>query len=134
MNGTLVCDGTAVAHHRHNHKKAGPLARQAWEYLKKIRDAGEFPLSVDVLDSRVTSIRTNSGKCILGDLLPLTDAIFHGMLIEVAFASMEALERVDWNFNSQLNEGAGGCHIALGTGVDAAHIDFISSRANVVID
>lgn len=134
VNGTLICDGVAVAHHRHNLESARPKAFEAWNILSQVRKDGGFPLNVEVCSSKVISVKTTAGKDLLPDLLPLTDEVFRGMLTEVAFASTSAFTEVDWTINSQLNEGAGGSHIALGTGVHAAHIDFVSSNAKFIID
>jgi hypothetical protein len=86
---------------------------------------------LEIKNSEVTKILTSSGEDILKLIRPLTDEVFHGKLIEVSFASLSPSENTDWSINSQINEAAGGVHIALGTGVEAAHIDFISPFASV---
>lgn len=127
--GELVCDGASVAHHHRNHEKSEPCALAAWTSLGRIRKAGGFPLLLSIHDSRVTSITTAMGDEVLSDFLPLTDRVFRGHLIEFALASLPASASTDWAINSQINEAAGGVHVALGTGVNAAHIDFIASSA-----
>lgn len=132
VNGDFTCEGVSVAFHRHNYMESGPLASEAWNIFEEIRESGGFPLLLKVRDSEVTSIKTSSGECVLDKIKPLTDEVFHGKLIEVAFASIDPSHSTDWSINSQLNEAAGGVHLALGTGVKAAHIDFVSPTATVV--
>ncbi len=75
------------------------------------------------------AIRTAHGDDVMSKIKPLTDKVFHGFLVELAFASLTPSTKTDWSINSQINEAAGGVHIALGTGVSAAHIDFVSPYA-----
>jgi hypothetical protein len=131
VSGMLVCDGASVAHHRMNEAAAQPLAAKAWSIFENIRSSSGFPLEIVVESSRVITIRTSTGEDILHKIHPLIDEVFHGMLIEVAFASLPPSNSVDWCINSQINEASGGLHLALGTGVHAAHIDFIASRAKI---
>ncbi|MCV6621627.1 MAG: hypothetical protein OIF51_07730 [Cellvibrionaceae bacterium] len=131
VNGEFVCEGVSVAFHRHNYEESGPLAHEAWGIFQKIRESKDFPITLSVIDSEVVSIKTNSNQEILELIKPLTDEVFHGKLIEVAFASLLPSKKTDWNINSQLNEAAGGVHLALGTGVKAAHIDFVCPTAIV---
>lgn len=133
VNGKMWCDGMAVAHHRHNLSEARPKAFEAWMILSDVHKRGGFPLELTIDSSRMVSVRTRDDVDILHALLPLTDEVFRGLLTEVAFASINAFPEPDWTVNSQLNEGAGGSHVALGTGVHAAHIDFVSTLARVKI-
>ena len=132
VNGKLLCDGISIAIHRQNFNKSQPIARKAWRIFSEVRRRGGFPLVLEVDDSKVVAINTRNGDDLLEHIVPLTDQTLHGFLIEVGFASQVPAKGIDWTINSQLNEGCGGLHIALGTGVDAAHIDFISSNARVL--
>ncbi|RVT40087.1 hypothetical protein EMM73_19740 [Rheinheimera sediminis] len=132
VNGEFTCEGISIAFHRNNYEISGPLAKEAWNIFTEIRKSGGFPLKLILVDSEVKSIETTFGEQILDKIKPLTDETFHGKLIEVAFASLEASKDTNWLINSQLNEAAGGVHLALGTGVKAAHIDFICPRATVL--
>lgn len=38
---------------------------------------------------------------------------------------MNLLPLVDWELNSQLNEGAGTLHLGFGEGMTGAHMDFV---------
>ncbi|TCB77252.1 hypothetical protein [Acinetobacter sp. ANC 4173] len=129
VNGTLSCDGVTIAHHLHSHFTAGPLALQAWQVFEELRANNQFPLILEIEQSILKSILTNDGIEVLHRILPLTDEIMRGSLTEVAFAALSASGDTDWSINSQLNEPAGGFHIGIGAGEQAAHIDFVSPNA-----
>lgn len=130
LNGVVVADGVAVAQHRFFPELVAPKANQAWEILEGIRKAGEFPLKVELDQSVVREVVTQGGVDILPQLLPLVDVNYDNILVEMAFASApEDSFEIDWSVNSLVNEAASGVHIALGTGLRGAHIDFISTPA-----
>jgi hypothetical protein len=131
VDGEFICEGISVAFHRGNHGIAKPIANEAWRIFSDLRNQKKFPLMLEIKNSEVTKILTSDGEDILKLIRPLTDEVFHGRLIEVSFASLSPSEDTDWSINSQINEAAGGVHLALGTGVKAAHIDFISPFAFV---
>lgn len=133
VGGKLSCDGISIAIHGHNYNVAKLSASKAWSIFSEIRNSGGFPLTLSFENSKVLEIRTFNGEDILDDIKPLTDDTFHGFLIEVGFASQTPDSGIDWTINSQINEGSGGIHVALGTGIDAAHIDFISPYAKVSV-
>lgn len=43
--------------------------------------------------------------------------------------NMSLLPNVDWQFNSQLNEGAGTVHLGYGEGMTGAHMDFVVAQS-----
>ena len=131
VNGQLSCNGISIAVHQQNYAVSKPLAERAWQTFAEIRSKDGFPLTLEIEHSKIMGIITQNGNDILNDIKPLTDKTFYGCLTEVGFASQIPDTNIDWTINSQLNEGSGGVHIALGTGVDASHIDFISSNARV---
>ncbi|NOJ21074.1 hypothetical protein [Vibrio jasicida] len=128
-NGSFLCSGVSIAHHLHSHFESSKPADKAWSFLKNIRKHGGFPLKLEVSNSKVTSIKTKQGMNILDEIIPLTDEMHRGYITEVGFGSLEPSSSTDWSINSQLNEPAGGVHIALGAGDTAAHIDFVSPLA-----
>lgn len=134
VDGSISCDGASVAFHSENWRTSRAPAVAAWRFLKGVREAGGFPLTLSISQSMVLSIKTSMGLDITPVLMPLTDLELHEQLIEMSFASVPFDEEVDWNINSQINEASGGVHVAIGTGVAAAHIDFISSKAIAVIE
>lgn len=129
VNGTLSCDGIVVAHHLHTHFKSGPIASEAWRLFKDLRLNGQFPLVIEIENSKLQSIVTNVGSGLAESIFILTDEIMRGNLTEVAFAALPMSDETDWSLNSQLNEPAGGVHVGIGSGENAAHIDFISPQA-----
>lgn len=129
VNGTLLCEGVTIAHHLHSHFQSGPIAEEAWRLFNESRINDQFPLVMEIEDSRLKAVRNKDGNDIINHILPLTDEIKRGELTEVAFAALSASEDTDWSLNSQLNEPAGGFHIGIGAGESAAHIDFVSPYA-----
>lgn len=132
VNGTLLCEGVSIAHHLHTHFQSGPVAEEAWNIFSEVRLKEGFPLMLKVNDSRITAVITKKGIDILHKILPLTDEMLRGQLTEVAFGSLNPSSETDWSINSQLNEPAGGVHLALGAGETASHIDFVSPHARIL--
>ncbi|MFC7050785.1 hypothetical protein [Emcibacter nanhaiensis] len=131
VTGTLACNGVSVAHHLHSHFESGPPAHKIWSMLAQRYSNGEFPLVLEVRDSTMTRILTRDGQDLLPEILPYTDDMMRGNLTEVGFGALAPSDQVDWSINSQLNEPAGGIHLALGAGEEAAHIDFVSPYARI---
>ncbi|HHX8939429.1 TPA: hypothetical protein ACVPL5_001331 [Yersinia enterocolitica] len=132
VNGTFLCDGVSIAHHLHTHLQSGPIAEEAWRILNDVREKGGFPLTLHINNSAVSAIKTTDDLDLLPILMPLTDEMLRGQLTEVAFGSLTPSDETDWSINSQLNEPAGGVHIALGAGELGAHIDFVSPYAEIL--
>lgn len=131
LNGTFSCDGVAVAFHTKSYKKTLAKASNAWSLFSKVRKSGGFPLILEIKNSEVLEIKDAFGNSLIDEVKLLTDSELNGYLIEIGFASLEPNAELDWSVNSQLNEAAGGIHLALGMGIEGAHVDFISSFATV---
>ncbi|MFL6137594.1 MAG: hypothetical protein ACJ74O_07320 [Frankiaceae bacterium] len=132
LNGEYVATGAAVACHRYHWRKVRPMADEAWARLQSYRSSGEFPLRLQLVDSRVTRIRTAGGRDVLHDLLPLVDRDVDTATTELAFATNSLPpDDIDWRWNTPMNEAACGMHLALGSGLNGAHIDFIEPTATV---
>ena len=129
VNGKLSCNGVSIAHHLHAHYEYGSKAEKAWDILNNYQSNGKFPIVLEIKNSKMIAIFTNDGENILEHIKPFTDEVMQGRLTEVAFGSLELSNNINWSINSQLNEPAGGVHIALGAGETGAHIDFVSSKA-----
>ena len=131
LTGTVMADGVAVAQHRYLPELVAPKAKRAWEILDHLRQAGDFPLRVELERSLIKEVVTKRGIDILPQLLPLVDVNYENVLVEMAFASAPRESfKIDWSINSPINEAVSGIHVALGTGLRGAHIDFISTGAN----
>lgn len=126
VNGTLTVPGVAVAHHKQMHPDLRPLPTRAWELFKEIREQGLFPLKMELENSRAVHIWAGE-RDLSGELEEFTNRRLELVVNEMAFSTNEGVipEHIDWNKNSQLNEGAVGIHVGLGDGVTGAHIDFI---------
>ena len=58
-------------------------------------------------------------KCIAGDLRK-------SEVTELAFGlNNDIIDTIDWQYNSQINEGCGGMHLGFGDGKSGIHMDFI---------
>lgn len=125
-NGTLTVPGVAVAHHRQMADSLVPLAKEAWTFFSELHQDGNFPLKIEVEHSRIVNAVAGK-KDILEKLLYFSNPSYELVLTEMAFGTNVGLsnEGIDWTFNSQLNEGAVGIHIAVGEGLTGAHIDLV---------
>jgi hypothetical protein len=132
LSGELRVDGCAVAAHRFFPDDVGPHAERAWQVIESTRDNGGFPLLVTVEDSRLRSVLTATGVELFPMLLECVDPREGPVVFEVAFASATLPPAaIDWRINSQFNEAAGGVHVAIGSGLHGAHIDFICPDAQI---
>lgn len=131
LTGTVVADGSAVAFHRHQRHLSGPVAARSWQFLSTLRRIGEYPLTIEVDQSLVQTIRTSSGRDITQLIVDLVEPACGPATVEVALATVapDARWTPDWSFNTPMNEAVGGFHIGLGSGVTHAHVDFIDSSA-----
>lgn len=72
------------------------------------------------------SVTTAGGEELLPSLMECVDPREGAIIREVAFATGTlSKDALDLSINSQFNEAAGGVHVAIGTGLHGAHIDFI---------
>ena len=83
-----------------------------------------------VVENKVTSLRTGNGEYI--EVLKMAAGTRGLELTEFAIGvNDEIAPLIDYKMNSQLNEGVGGVHLAIGDGSSGYHIDFLSPAANV---
>jgi hypothetical protein len=118
VNGHMCVEGALIAHHREMPAEVRRTLPDAERLLIELRK--RLPLTIDIQDSRVV-------PGAFGDLdeqlRELTNPRYDGLLTELAFGTNTAINaHVDWSHNSQLNEGMGGIHIALGDGLTGTHI------------
>lgn len=126
VNGELSIPGVAVAHHRQMRDGLEVMAQQSWNLLTRLRHEGKFPLKMTIEESHVVEVRAGNTD-VTRELLELTNRQRELVLSEMAISTNVGLQPhlIDWNINSQLNEGAEGIHVGLGDGLTGAHIDFI---------
>lgn len=103
--------------------------------MQQLRSNGEFPLTINLVRSRASSIVTRQGKDVAAEIRNLTNESYDLMLLEVAFSGNSGIRAadIDWRINSVMNEGAAGMHIGIGDGVTGAHIDFIAPGVELTI-
>jgi hypothetical protein len=124
VSGAFRVDTVLAAMHREITAPMAASFTSAAQLADEIRKA--CPLQLSIRDSRIVSG--------LGPWAESIDTLsgreYGGALTEVAFgtASMP-VERVDWNLNCPINEGAAGMHVGVGNGLTGIHFDFISTEA-----
>jgi hypothetical protein len=126
VNGTFSVPGIAMAYHRQLPDSLLPLIEETWSFFHALRVANCFPLQIEVRESRI--IRAMAGsKDVTDSLLQYSNPKWELRLTEMAFGTNIGCDsaKIDWSFNSQLNEGPIGVHFAIGEGLTGAHIDFI---------
>jgi len=123
LNGTIVATGVLVARDGH-FTEAGDARIKAAEKLRRELVAAA-PITLHLADGVLTSVCAGGRD--------FTDAVRqatnpeHGLqALELGIGTNQSvLPDVLWEFNSQLNEGAGPVHLGFGEGVSGAHMDFI---------
>jgi len=85
---------------------------------------------LSIKDNIITSLIINNEEQV--KLLDLAAGPRGLRLTEFAIGVNEAIEaNIDYKINSQLNEGIGGVHLAIGDGSSGYHIDFLSPGVTV---
>ncbi|MGH3159455.1 MAG: hypothetical protein ACRDNF_23175 [Streptosporangiaceae bacterium] len=127
--GALTIDGTAVA--------SGVLtardARRTEAGDGRIRAAGRLRRELAVrrpvtlrLDGGVLTSVTAGGEDFTEALREVTNPAYGLQALELGIGTNQSvLPLVRWDFNSQLNEGAGPVHLGFGDGRTGAHMDFV---------
>jgi hypothetical protein len=132
LEGNLSVDACAVAQHRFFPDKVGPRAARAWDVISETRRGGGFPLRLTIANTHLVSVTTAGGEELLPSLMECVDPREGAIIREVAFATGTlSKDALDLSINSQFNEAAGGVHVAIGTGLHGAHIDFICVDAQL---
>lgn len=131
VSGVFQASGAAVARHRQMPESLVPHHQSAWDLMRQLHEAREFPLTVKIEKSQVQDVTTASGTSLRQQLLPMTNERHDLMLLEVAFSGNSKLsaQTLDWTMNAVVNEGAKGMHIGIGDGITGAHIDLIAPGA-----
>lgn len=87
--------------------------------------------SLTVVGNEVTSLTTSDGEHI--ETLKLAAGARGLGLTEFAIGVNEEIAPlINYNVNSQMNEGISGIHLAIGDGSSGFHIDFLSPTVNVI--
>ncbi|XYH94712.1 hypothetical protein ACMHYB_43865 [Sorangium sp. So ce1128] len=133
VSGQFVAQGTSIARHQAMPEAKAHLHVEARRLVHELREDGQFPLTLSVEGSQIREIRTQGGMDLYSEVRRLSGEHTDMMLLEVAISGdVSSSDRaIDWSVNSVMNEGFAGAHIAVGDGINAAHIDFIALDARV---
>lgn len=128
MDGTAHAAGVLAAHD----PRCTEAGRKRFEEARELRAemARHGTIRLQMKDNVLTSV-TAGGRDFTGELLSATNPD-HGLQpLELGIGTnLAVLPEVDWQVNSQLNEGAGVMHIGFGDGITGAHMDFIVAECD----
>jgi hypothetical protein len=126
LNGTVVAAGVLAARDRHFTEAGDARIKLADDLRRELVAAA--PISLRLADGVLTEVRAG-GKDFTDAIREATNPQ-HGLrALELGIGTnFSVLPEVSWEFNSQLNEGAGPVHLGWGDGVSGAHMDFIVAR------
>lgn len=123
LNGTAVATGVLVARDGH-FTEAGDARIKAAEELRRELVAAA-PITLRLADGVLTEVRAG-GRHYTDAVREATNPAHGLQALELGIGTNQSvLPDVLWEFNSQLNEGAGPVHLGFGEGVSGAHMDFI---------
>jgi len=99
---------------------------QARELRAELTRLGAIRLTMS--DNVLTAV-TAGGRDFTAQLLSATNPDHGLQALELGIGTnLGVLPEIDWQMNSQLNEGAGVMHIGFGDGITGAHMDFVVSE------
>lgn len=128
LDGTAVASGVLVARDRHC-SEAGDVRIRAADKLRRELVAAA-PISLRLDAGVLTEIRA-AGRDYTAAVREATNPEHGLQALELGIGTNQSvLPEVQWQVNSQLNEGAGPVHIGFGEGVTGAHMDFIVAESS----
>lgn len=123
LNGTLVAQGALVAQDARADDTGVARIRKAREVRDEL--VANAPITLELREGRAVSIRAG-GRDFTGAVREVTNPDHDLHTLELGLGTnMNLLPHVDWQYNSQLNEGAGTMHLGFGEGMTGAHMDFV---------
>ncbi|HEY2575431.1 MAG TPA: hypothetical protein VGI74_03905 [Streptosporangiaceae bacterium] len=127
LNGTAVASGVLVARDPRFTEDGDRRIKAAGELRRELVAAG--PVSLRLENSMLTEVRA-SGKDFTDAVREATNPDYDLRALELGIGTNESLlPQVEWQFNSQMNEGAGPVHLGFGEGLTGAHMDFIVAQS-----
>jgi hypothetical protein len=130
VDGVFCARGLCVAHvggQPHN----SPRLQHARELALRVANAGGVLARID--NTHLVSAICD-GDEISTELIACAGTSGPDV-IEFSFGTNHNItDHIDWNINSQLNEGAQGVHFGIGDGISGAHIDFVHPGARTSMD
>ncbi|MEV0386661.1 hypothetical protein [Nonomuraea sp. NPDC050643] len=126
INGTALASGLLVAHDPRAGRDGMARIEQARELRAEMVAKG--PITMRLRNGVLTSVMA-SGEEYSDAVREVTNPDYELHTLELGIGTnMSLLPRVDWTYNSQLNEGAGPVHLGFGEGITGAHMDFVVAR------
>ncbi|MDL4775338.1 hypothetical protein [Actinomadura xylanilytica] len=123
LNGTVVASGLLVAQDARAREPGAARVRRARRLRAEMVARG--PMTLRLREGVLASVEAG-GVDFTDALSEVTNPDYELHTLELGIGTnMSLLPRVDWTFNSQLNEGAGPVHLGFGEGITGAHMDFI---------
>jgi hypothetical protein len=123
LDGTAVASGVLAARDARC-TEAGDARIQAAGGLRR-ELAIRRPVTLRLEGGVLTSV-TAGGEDFTAALLEVTNPVYGLHPLELGIGTNRSvLPYVRWDFNSQLNEGAGPVHLGFGDGMTGAHMDFV---------
>jgi hypothetical protein len=127
VSGTFQCDCCLVAIHMEIDAEIVDRHQKLMDVIDGLHERGEFPLSIELLDAQVKSIKTRSGIDVSSAFLGHMHGHLAENILELAVGTNAGANRdtLTWRYNSPINESALGFHVAIGDGRLCPHVDFI---------
>jgi len=127
VDGTLTIEHVLAARSRDMSADRAERYRGARDLLPELKR--RLPLTVEVAGGRIVP---GAFGDLDDELRRVTNPEYAGLITELSFGTNQSVAHlVDWDVNSQMNEGADGIHVAWGEGVTGAHLDFVCPRGEL---
>lgn len=133
IDGDYMCNGVSIAIHLVHFDDLPLKSDEVMEKMCEWRTEELFPLRLHFTKGKLTSVMDSQDNEHIDYFLPVVDPETGNSPVEVAISTLSFLPGfyTDWSRNSQINEASGGVHIAIGTGVNGLHIDFVNTAATI---
>lgn len=128
LEGTLSVSGILSVHRPSGVLPYSGAHEDARNLVNEIANANETILSAT--DNSINSLLVD-GKEKVGLLRDLAGERGCSLTEFAIGVNPDIEERVDYGFNSQINEGVEGIHVAVGDGASGFHIDFLCPKVHV---
>jgi hypothetical protein len=127
LDGTAIASGVLVARDRHCTPAGDARIKAAAKLRNELVAAAPITLRLD--DGVLTEARAG-GRDFTEAIRDATNPEYGLQALELGIGTnLSVLPEVQWQVNSQLNEGAGPFHLGFGEGVTGAHMDFIVAQS-----
>lgn len=127
INGMVAASGVLVAEDVRANDDGKDRIRRAKELREEL--VSHAPIMLRLEDGRVTSVEAD-GDDFTDALRQVTNPDYDLHALELGLGTnMNLLPQINWEYNSQMNEGAGAVHIGIGEGITGAHMDFVVAES-----